>query len=283
MQTEQLDGQVFAITGVTKGLGRALAVAVTSRGGAVMGMARDPGAGDALAAELETAPGDFSFVAGDVSVVADCAHFLRHARARYGGVDTLVNNAGKAGVAIPTHELTEADWDAYVDTNLKGAVFCTRFALPSMIARGGGSIINVGSTASVLPLAAMTPYNVAKGSLLPLTRTIAVEYVGRGVRCNALVLGGMDTDGNREARAAVRASLDLPPDDERPVAGLLDAGDVAVVILFLASPQGRLVNGSVINMDNAMAAGMNHSTYTRLAMAGQLPRAAAPAPAGTGD
>ena len=126
-----LDGKVALVTGVTSGLGRGIATAFVERGACVVGTGRREALGRELEAELQSHPGVFTFVTGDVTEVRDCRRMVEATIEAYGRLDILVNNAGFEGdpPSVHSHEVEEHQWDAVVDTNLKGAFFCCRYAI----------------------------------------------------------------------------------------------------------------------------------------------------------
>jgi NAD(P)-dependent dehydrogenase (short-subunit alcohol dehydrogenase family) len=126
----------------------------------------------------------------------DCRKAVDVAIDTYGRLDVLINNAGSPGPrpVQPSHLVTEGEWDEVIDTNLKGSFFCSRFAIASMRAAGGGVILNIASINAVQAIARMAAYNASKAALLHLTRSLAIEYGDDNIRVNAVVLGGGKTE-----------------------------------------------------------------------------------------
>ena len=169
-----LAGKVALVTGVSSGLGRAVAIAYVQGGAAVLGVARRRELGEELQAELGT--DRFAFIAADISVVAECERAVATAVGRFGTLDILVNNAAvrTSPPLLALHEVDERNWDAVCDTNLKGPFFLTKFALGPMRQRGRGVILNIASNTAEIALRQMAPYASAKAALVQLTRATAV-------------------------------------------------------------------------------------------------------------
>jgi NAD(P)-dependent dehydrogenase (short-subunit alcohol dehydrogenase family) len=271
--SRRLVGKVAVVTGASRGFGRAVATAFAHEGARVVGVARTEEAGRDLEVGIEAAGGELVFVPGDVRRVDDCRRTIRTAVERFGRIDILVNNAGTAGPnpVASSHEVTEDDWDDVLDTNLKGAFFCSRFALEDMVPRRDGVILNLGSINGVQAVARMPAYNASKAALLHLSNTLAVEYSEYGIRSNAIVLGGGPTptaQGVSDAMARVmRGPEYLPP--RRPATGTLD--EFGRLLVLLCTDDARLITGAVIAVDRGISAGLLTSTMIYLRQGGLLP------------
>ena len=283
MATEaSLAGQVALITGTTSGLGRAMAAVFAERGALVVGVGRREELGRRLEQEVREGGGTLSFLTADVSRPAHCAAAVAHTVATFGRIDVLVNNAGVEGPIGHFHDLTEDEWDSVVDVNLKGTAFCCRYAIPHMLEQGGGLVLNVASINAVEALAHMAPYNASKAAVVQLTRSLAVEYLERGIRANAVVLGGVRGGTNERTRDALVRFLggsaaaapgpaggpSTSPDRPNPMQQ--DPREVAGVFAVLCSDEARLVTGATIALDRAVTAGFSASTLIHLKVAGQL-------------
>jgi NAD(P)-dependent dehydrogenase (short-subunit alcohol dehydrogenase family) len=185
-----LQGKRALITGGTSGIGRAIAAAFVHAGARVVIAGRDQARGEAVAREL----GNATFIKADVSSLADVRRLAAAATATLGQVDILVNNAGIYHFA-PTHELSEADFDAMVATNLKGPYFLTAALAPGMAARGYGKIINITTMAAYVGLPGAAAYGATKAALDLLTKTWVAEYGPSGVNVNAISPGPVRTEG----------------------------------------------------------------------------------------
>ena len=272
----RLTGKVAVVTGVSSGFGRAIATTFAAEGAKVVGVARGEEAGRQVEAAVRADGGELVFVPGDVRRVDDCRRAVTTAAESFGRVDILVNNAGTAGgePVAASHEVTEADWDDVLDTNLKGAFFCCRFALEHMVRQRDGVILNIGSVNAVQAVARMAAYNASKAALVQLSNTLAVEYTEYGIRVNAIVLGGGPTptaDGVSDAMARLMRG----PEYERPARLTTGAvgpfADFARLVTVLCTDDARLVTGAVIAVDRGISAGLLSSTMMYLRQGGLLP------------
>jgi NAD(P)-dependent dehydrogenase (short-subunit alcohol dehydrogenase family) len=252
-----LAGKVAVVTGVSSGLGRAVAAAYVRAGAAVLGVARRRDLGDDLQAELGA--DRFAFTAGDVSYVAECERVVAAAVDRFGALDILVNNAAVRTnpPLLALHEVDERNWDIVCDTNLKGPFFLTRFALGPMRKRGAGVILNIASNTAEIAVKQMAPYASAKAGLVQLTRVTAVEYFDDNIRANVILLGGTATGQQHRTAAAKQAT---PQEHERAraanaAARLYHPADVARTLVLLASDDAATITGASIAIDHATTAG----------------------------
>lgn len=192
----------------------------------------------------------------DVSDEAQVDGLFREVADRLGGLDVLVNCAGIAGPTAPVEEVALADWERCVAVNLGGTFLCTRRALPMMRARGGGSIVNLSSTAGIHGFPNRSPYAAAKWAVVGFTKTVAMEAGPFGIRANAICPGSVDgprMDGvvaaharlTGEAEAEVRARYESAVS----LGAFVSARDVAEMALFLSSPAGAMVSGQALPVD----------------------------------
>jgi len=276
-----LAGKVVLITGTTSGVGRAMATVFAERGAQVVGVGRREELGRELEQEVRDAGGQLSFVAADVSLPADCAASVAHTVATFDRIDVLINNAGVEGPIGHFHELTEEGWDAAIDINLKGTAFCCRYAIPHMLERGGGLVLNVASINAVEALAHMAPYNASKAAVVQLTRSLAVEYLAHGIRANTVILGGVEGGTNERSRdalvglmsgsTATQEPASRTPEGSPPRPSMTqDPREVAGVFALLCSDEIRLITGATIALDRAVTAGFSASTLIHMKVAGQL-------------
>jgi NAD(P)-dependent dehydrogenase (short-subunit alcohol dehydrogenase family) len=264
-----VEGRVVLVTGVTSGLGWGVAEELARRGMRVVGTGRRADLGGKLEDQVRSAGGDLTFVRADVRRVADCQASVDAAVAAYGRLDVLINNAGYEGEQpiLDTHAYTEEQYDAVVDTNLKGAFFCARYALEHMVNRGGGGvIINIASINAVNGPARMAAYSASKAGLLQLTRTLADEYVLHGIRVNAVVLGGVNAgDTNARTQDAIARYVrgpDFVRSGPTAHAQLLDnkPEQIGAALALLCDDDAAAITGAAIPMDKAMTAGLMAST-----------------------
>jgi NAD(P)-dependent dehydrogenase (short-subunit alcohol dehydrogenase family) len=250
----RLDGKVALITGGGSGMGRVASRLFALEGAKVVLTDVADQAGEAVAAEIGGAGGEAVFVHADVSKESDAKAMVDAAIERFGRLDVLYNNAGVMMSADGSVDTTdESVWDTTLAINVKGVAFGCKFGVPAMIASGGGSIINVASFVAWLGAAtSQTAYTASKGAVLAMTREIAVEYARKGIRCNALCPGPIDTpllaellsDPARRQRRLVHI----------PMGRLGQAEELAKAALFLASDDSSYMTGTSLIVDGGITA-----------------------------
>jgi 3-oxoacyl-[acyl-carrier protein] reductase len=215
-----LAGKTAVVTGTSRGIGRAVAAALTGAGARVAGCARNPDAGSGI-------------FKCDVARAADVARFADDVLGRLGPPDVLVNNAGIVARGR-LDEMPVETWDAVVDANLKGAFLVTRAFLPAMRAKRGGRIVNVASISGRQGTALLTAYCAAKHGVVGLTRALAAELHGDDIAVNAVCPGSVDTAMLRAGQPG--AKPDMSPED------------VAGVVLYLAAYAPAALTGSCLDV-----------------------------------
>ncbi|MCE2467935.1 MAG: glucose 1-dehydrogenase [Caldilineaceae bacterium] len=244
-----LAGQVAVVTGSTSGLGQATALRLAREGAAVVVNSDRPDNGEATVAEIEAAGGTAVFVQGSVASRADC-EALATAAAELGPVSILVNNAGierRGGVL----DCTDEDWDDMLNVDLKGIFLVSRAVLPAMLEHGEGAIVNVASVLSYDVIPERAAYVAAKGGVIQLTKSMALDYGPRGIRCNAVVPGFFHTtmleqsmidSGDYEGTKAI-----LTANSVFNRAG--DPAELAAAVYFLVSDEASFITGAVLRVD----------------------------------
>jgi 2-deoxy-D-gluconate 3-dehydrogenase len=247
-----LAGQSALVTGASRGIGRAIALALARAGANVTLGVRDPGAADGLVDEIATIGVGCFAVGMDVTDLARSRTAIDAAVSRFGRLDVLVNNAG-GGVAGPASEVTEDDFDSVWALNTKSTFFLSQHAAGHMKSQGGGAIVNVSSQAGLVALPGESSYCIAKAAVNHLTRCLAVEWGDVGIRVNAVAPTFIETDGTSEALAdpAFRA------DTIERIAALHRIGvpaEVSGAVVFLASPAASLITGHILAIDGGWTA-----------------------------
>jgi NAD(P)-dependent dehydrogenase (short-subunit alcohol dehydrogenase family) len=252
-----LDGKVALITGAGQGIGRATALAFAREGAALALLDREPGAVEALAAEI-AGGGQALAVGADIAEPAQVEEAVARTVAHFGRLDILVNNAAIAAAGDFVDGPYDA-WDRVVRVNLYGAIHCARAAARAMIAHGnGGRIVNISSIHSYRAEAGATSYDVSKGGVDQLTRTLAVELAPHGIRVNGVAPGFIrttmsvgpdgvsehDTDWFREIYVGRR---------KIPLARGGQPEEVAAAVLFLASEESSYITGAVLPVDGGLS------------------------------
>ena len=251
MTDGRLTGLVAIITGGGSGVGAATARRFAAEGAGIVIADFNEEAGRRIADEITEAGGEALAVRTDVASAADVEGMVAATAGRLGRLDVLFNNAAIAltGRDGRVTEVEEAVWDTVLAVNLKGPYLCCKFAIPRMVASGGGSIINNASVAALVAEPELDAYTAAKGGLLSLTRSIAVEYAADGIRCNAICPGLVRTPMAEAVAAETRTRFDAET--------LLPIGepeDVAHLVVYLASAEARYVTGSTFVIDGGYTA-----------------------------
>jgi NAD(P)-dependent dehydrogenase (short-subunit alcohol dehydrogenase family) len=235
----RFDGRTAIVTGAASGIGLALAQLLRAEGATVVGA-------DLVEADVEC----------DVSREEDVERLVRHALATTGRLDVVCNNAGIGSTSDPV-SCTLEEWERVFAVNVRGVFLGTKHALPHLLDRGSGAIVNTASVAGLVGLRDRAAYGASKGAVISFTKQVAVQYAGTGVRCNCVCPGTVDSpwvgrllaeaDDPEAARRALVA--------RQPVGRLGRPEEVASVIAYLASDDAAFVTGAAWVIDGGLAAG----------------------------
>ncbi|MHC1714884.1 MAG: 3-oxoacyl-[acyl-carrier-protein] reductase [Acidaminococcaceae bacterium] len=244
----QIEGKVAFVTGASRGIGRAIALTLAEAGADVaVNYAGNAAAAEEVAAEIRKMGRRALILQGDVSQTEAAASMIDAVVAEFGRCDILVNNAGitRDGLLM---RMKEEDWDAVLNTNLKGVFNCTKAALKYMMKQRSGKIVNIASVVGIMGNAGQANYAAAKAGCIGFTKSVAKEVASRGITVNAVAPGLIATD-----------MTSVLPDKviEEMAAGipLKRAGqplDVAKAVLFLVSDDAAYITGQTLNVDGGM-------------------------------
>jgi NAD(P)-dependent dehydrogenase (short-subunit alcohol dehydrogenase family) len=241
-----LDGRTAIVTGGASGIGKAIAQLFLEEGAAVTIADINASALRDAVAEL-SAIGDCDGVVGDVRSMTDAGRIVSAAVEKHGRLDILVCNAGIASV-MPLEQLTEDEWDAVLDTNIKGMFTMTKHAVPVMKEAGKGVIITLGSEMGIVAVPESPAYNASKGAVIMFTKSIALDLIQYGIRVNSLCPGITRTP---LLQAEVNNSLDTAAAQASwaPINRVADPREIAQGALFLASDASSFAVGSCLVLD----------------------------------
>ena len=250
-----LDGKVALVTGGGRGIGRAIALALAGSGAAVAVAGRDTSKLDAVRTEIAAGGAKALAVGCDVADSRMVAAAFEQVRAALGPIDILVNNAGITA-SIKFTETDDATWEQIMRVNVTGPFYCCRAAIPDMIERGWGRIINIASYAALTGIPYSSAYSASKHALLGLTRSLALEMARYNITANALCPGWVATDMVQEAIANIMAKTGRSADEARAsilaLAGqrrMIEPEEVASAALRLAEAGAAGPNGQAITID----------------------------------
>jgi NAD(P)-dependent dehydrogenase (short-subunit alcohol dehydrogenase family) len=248
----RVEGRACVVTGAGSGIGRAIAVRLAEEGGRVLCADVD---GDAAAATASSIGDAAEPVTTDVSDPRAVEALIARCVEAHGRVDVLVNNAG---VNIPgvLHEVPDEVIDRTLAVNVKGPIYGCRAAIPHMLERGGGSIVNISSVNGIVSEPFLSVYSASKGAVVMLTKGVALDYAKQGIRCNAICPGWVDTPINY-AHAEMLGGLQHvydTIDSFQPIGRPGRPEEIAHVALFLASDEASFMTGAIVSADGGMTA-----------------------------
>jgi NAD(P)-dependent dehydrogenase (short-subunit alcohol dehydrogenase family) len=248
-----LTGRVAIVTGASKGIGRAISRAFAAEGARVACAARSGELVEETAGIIRAEGGQAIAVRSDVSREADAAALVERTVSAFGLVDCLVNNAGDGGPTTAVQDYSLADWTYTIDSCLTSSYLCARFAVPAMIAAGGGAIVNIASMAGRRGLAYRAGYCAAKAGQIGLTYGLALELGRHNITVNAIAPGAVEGDRIDRVIAGQAAMHGIGVDQQRkafvdraPLRRMVTAADVARAAVFLCSTHARNISGQCL-------------------------------------
>jgi NAD(P)-dependent dehydrogenase (short-subunit alcohol dehydrogenase family) len=247
----RLEGKVVIITGAGSGIGFAMATLFAKEGAKIVAGEWNEKNLAQVIADVRTTGGEITGLKANVANRAEAESLVDKAVSSYNRLDVLCNNAGVMDLMAGVAEVTDEMWQRILSINVNGPIYLSRRAIPIMLKQGGGSIINTASVAGIRGGAAGAAYTVSKHALVGLTRNTAWMYGTKGIRCNAMVCGGVETN--------IMTSVDMTKIDPEgakrtglftsAMPTLLKPIDIANLALFLASDESRHINGAIIPAD----------------------------------
>ena len=244
-----LNGKIALVTGASRGLGRQIALTLAAKGAAVIVNYNGSAAkAEEVVKEIEAAGGTAKAVQCNVSDFESCQKMLDDVVAEFGRLDILVNNAGitRDGLVM---KMSEEDFDAVIQTNLKGVFNCIRHISRQMLKQKAGRIINISSVSGVLGNPGQANYCAAKAGVIGLTKSVAREMASRGITVNAVAPGFITTEMTDVLKDDVKKALM----EQIPMKKFGETKDIAEAVAFLASDEARYITGQVISVDGGMA------------------------------
>lgn len=243
----KLEGKVAFVTGFGSGLGQAIAVLFAKEGAAVAGTSTTAVKGRDTAAMIEKAGSKALFRPGDVSNSAQMKALIDETVKQFGGLDIVVNSAGIRTNGSIT-EITEEQWDRTIAVNLKGVFVVSRLAIPEMIKRGGGVILNIGARSGMAGQAGRAAYCASKGGMITLTEAMAMDYAREKIRVNCICPGPTRTPmvdtSTPEKLARYKTRV--------PVGRIGEPEDIAHAALYLASDAATMITAAILPVDGGM-------------------------------
>jgi 3-oxoacyl-[acyl-carrier protein] reductase len=240
--------KIALVTGSSRGIGRAIALRLAAEGAdVVVNYNANAEAANEVASDINASGARAIVVQADVGLTADVDRLVDQSLKEFGRIDVLVNNAGITRDTL-IMRMSEADWDTVIDTNLKSAFLVTRAVMRPMLRQRGGRIVNITSISGVIGNAGQANYSASKAGLIGFTRSTAREVASRGITCNAVAAGVIDTEiWQGVPEAAVESLMQLVPAARKGT-----PEDIAEAVAFLASDAAAYITGQVLNVDGGL-------------------------------
>ncbi len=251
----RLEGKVSLITGAGSGIGQAMAVLFAREGSKVAVADIAAEGGQETVRRIRDEGGEAEFFQVDVSSAAQVRRMVEAVIARFGRIDILCNNAG-IGVAATVVDTTEEDWDRVIDVDLKGVFLGCKYVIPHMLRQGGGVIVNTASVAGMVGVLNRAAYCAAKAGVIGLTKSIAVDFVTKGIRANCVCPGTVESPW-------IEKILAQQPDpvaerqrmiERQPMGRMGKPEEIAAAALYLASDEAAFVTGTELVIDGGLTA-----------------------------
>ena len=245
-------GRSILVTGSGSGIGRAAALLFAGEGGWVAVVDQDEDEAQATANSIRQNGGEALAIGADVSREADCRGMVQRALAAYGRLDVAFNNAGIGASGFAVADEEEVAWSRLIDVNLKGIFLAMKYEIPAMVGAGGGAIVNTASVAGLVGERGIGAYSASKHGVVGLTRTAALDYIGQGVRINAVCPGA--------TRTRMLANWFQDPKVEsfilsrHPIGRIAEPEEIARAVLFLASEDASFIVGQALAVDGGLTA-----------------------------
>ncbi|MGE5512948.1 MAG: SDR family NAD(P)-dependent oxidoreductase [Bacteroidota bacterium] len=248
---DRMKAKVCVVTGGASGLGRATALALAQQGAIVVIGDRQHEAGRLVVGEIERGGGAAAYIPLNVSDSADVRNFIEATVDRFGRLDCAINNAGIEGSKGPLESYADDDWKKVIDINLTGVFFCMKHEIAAMLRNQSGSIVNVGSTASLRGTPLMGAYTAAKHGIVGLTKTAALEYASQNIRINVICPGSFRTPmserlNNGDFSAVAKRT---------PMERVASADEIARSVVWLCAGDSTFVTGAALPVDGGKLAG----------------------------
>src|SRR2546430_3448331 len=254
----ELSGQVAIVTGAGRGIGRATALELAGMGADIVVAELDQAGAERTAAEVKGLGRRVSAVRTDETSRADLKAMAERARAEFGRIDILINNAGIYRAALPL-DVTEEHWDAIMNVNAKAVFFATQAVLPTMIAQKRGAIVSLASMAGKIGSRTNLPYNASKAAVVSMTKSLALAHAADGIRVNCVCPGFVETDMWTAVARDQSKLIGMTSEEftrqrasQVPLGRMEKPEDVAHVIAFLAGPRSGYMPGQALSVDGSL-------------------------------
>src|SRR5580693_8343970 len=240
------------VTGAGSGIGRATSQLFAAEGARVVAVDQNEADAEKTVALIKEVGGDALAIAADVSSEADCRGMVERTVAAYGKLNIAFNNAGVGASGFAVADEEEVAWDRLIDVNLKGIFLGMKYEIPAMVSAGGGAIVNTASVAGLVGERGIGAYSASKHGVVGLTRTAALDYIGQGVRINAVCPGA--------TRTRILANWFQDPKVEsfilsrHPIGRIAEPEEIARAVLFLASDDASYIVGQALAVDGGLTA-----------------------------